>query len=163
MSRVTGTRTEELRYTCPAITTGDIKRKIETLRNQHRREMRLVENSRKSGAGIDDLYIPRLWCFNELSFLNDGDTVRPSLSNIDNATNDTAEEHSDHEVRTVCAPVCLSLILCFRILVLHYHIVFYISPLSRVTYFYDFSVGLSYSILHIFFVCFMTFINLNDP
>ncbi|XP_064077252.1 uncharacterized protein LOC135194952 [Macrobrachium nipponense] len=89
----------ELRKTCAAITTGDIKRKIETLRNQHRREMRLVENSRKSGAGIDDIYIPRLWCFNDLSFLNDGDTIRPSLSNIDNATNDTAEEErSDHEI-----------------------------------------------------------------
>ncbi|XP_064088006.1 uncharacterized protein LOC135202507 [Macrobrachium nipponense] len=89
----------ELRKTCAAITTGDIKRKIETLRNQHRREMRLVENSRKSGAGIDDIYIPRLWCFNDLSFLNDGDTIRPSLSNIDNATNDTGEEeHSDHEI-----------------------------------------------------------------
>ncbi|XP_064082982.1 uncharacterized protein LOC135198998 [Macrobrachium nipponense] len=89
----------ELRKTCVAITTGDIKRKIETLQNQHRREMQLVENSRKSGAGVDDIYIPRLWCFNDLSFLNDGGIIRPSLSNIDNATNDTAEEeHSDHEI-----------------------------------------------------------------
>ena len=70
--------------------------------------MRLVEKSRKSGAGIDEFYIPRLWCFDNLSFLNDGDTIRPSLSKINNATNDKAEEHSDHEVRMVCAPVCLS-------------------------------------------------------
>ena len=107
---------EELRKTRDGITTGDIKGKIEALRNHHRREMRLVEKSRKSGAGIDDVYIPRLWCFDKLSFLNDGDTIRPSLSKIDNATNDTAEKHSDHEVHMVCAPVCLTVSLSFYVL-----------------------------------------------
>ena len=121
---------EELRKTCAAITTGDIKRKIETLGNQQRHEMRLVGKSRKSGAGIDKFYIPRLWCFGIRSLHNNGDTIRPSLSKINNATNDKAEEHSDHEVRMVCAPVCLS--------VSHFM-------------FYDFSIALSYSPSLMFF------------
>ena len=42
--------TREMQKTYASITTGDIKKKIETIRNQYRRDMLLVENSRKSGA-----------------------------------------------------------------------------------------------------------------
>ena len=72
--------TKEMQKTYASVTTVDIKRKIDTLRNQYRREMRLVENSRKSGAATDDVYSPKLWCFDDLSFLTDGDTKLFSFS-----------------------------------------------------------------------------------
>ena len=63
--------------------------------------MRQIENSRKSGAGTNDVYSPKLWCFDDLSFLTDGGTMRTSQSNIDPDTNEEAvEEHYDHEVST---------------------------------------------------------------
>ncbi|KAK8371872.1 hypothetical protein O3P69_011859 [Scylla paramamosain] len=61
--------------------------------------MRQIENSRKSGAGTDDVYSPKLWCFDELSFLNDGGITRTSQSNIDPDSNKAVEEHNDHESR----------------------------------------------------------------
>ncbi|KAK8388417.1 hypothetical protein O3P69_020418 [Scylla paramamosain] len=60
--------------------------------------MREIENSRKSGAGTDDVYSPKLWCFDELSFLNDGGITRTSQSNIDPDSNKAVEEHNDHEL-----------------------------------------------------------------
>ena len=81
----------------------DIKKKIDTLRNQHRRERRQFQKSVKSGTGADDVYIPRLWCYDALSFLNDGDDPRPSVTNIDKPTHTpddvTTDDHSDSEVR----------------------------------------------------------------
>ena len=60
--------TKEMQKMYVSVTTVDIKRKIDTLRNQYRHEMRLEENSCKSGAATDDVYSPKLWCFDDLSF-----------------------------------------------------------------------------------------------
>lgn len=65
------------------ITAADIMKKLHTLRSQYRREMKEVKASQKSGAGTDDLYVPKLWCFDALTFLCDGDTPRDSTSNLD--------------------------------------------------------------------------------
>lgn len=95
------TITREMQKKYLSVTTTDIKRKIDTLRNQYRREMRQIENSRKSRAGTDDVYSPKLWCFDDLSFLADGGTLRTSRSNIDPVTNEEAvEECFEHEVRS---------------------------------------------------------------
>ncbi|KAL4085314.1 hypothetical protein QTP88_027173 [Uroleucon formosanum] len=54
--------------------TADInctKRKINTLRSNFRRELKKQINSRKSGAGSDDMYEPTVWYFNDLEFLRD--------------------------------------------------------------------------------------------
>ena len=37
------------------------------------------KTSQKSGAGTDDLYLPRLWCYHPLAFLGDGDTPHHSV------------------------------------------------------------------------------------
>ncbi|KAK3883664.1 hypothetical protein Pcinc_012043 [Petrolisthes cinctipes] len=93
-----------------AQTTGrsesDVKKKIDSLRNQHRREMRLMATSQKSGAGTDEIYTPKLWCFDILSFLNDGDCVRSSVSNMKNTTSNqqatasVSDDVSDSEIFT---------------------------------------------------------------
>ena len=59
---------------------NDVKKKLDSLRNQHQRELRLMCTSKKSGAGSDEIYTPKLWCFDILSFLNDGDSVWPAVS-----------------------------------------------------------------------------------
>ncbi|XP_066945368.1 uncharacterized protein [Macrobrachium rosenbergii] len=84
---------------------NEVNKKLDTLRNQHRRELRLMCNSKKSGAGSDETYTPKLWCFDILSFLNDGDYVRPAVSNMPStATNQTtetvSEDVSDSEIYT---------------------------------------------------------------
>ena len=95
------TITREMQKKHASVTIADVKKKLETLRNQHRREMRQIENSRKSGAGTDDVYSPKLWCFDDLSFLIDGGTMRASQSNIDHGNNEEdVEERHDHEVST---------------------------------------------------------------
>lgn len=65
-----------------SITIADIKNKIQTLRTQFKKEKNMAEASFKSGAGIEDLYEPKLWCYNQLLFLKPHCITRPSSSNI---------------------------------------------------------------------------------
>lgn len=52
---------------------SDVKKKLDILRNQHRREVRPMCTSKKSGVGADETYRPEFWYFDLLSFQNDGD------------------------------------------------------------------------------------------
>ncbi|XP_076038391.1 uncharacterized protein LOC143023673 [Oratosquilla oratoria] len=61
--------------------------------------------SKKSGAGSYEIHTPKLWCFDILSFLNDGDSVQPAVSNMSstasNQTTETvSEDVSDSEIYT---------------------------------------------------------------
>ncbi|XP_066983785.1 protein FAM200C-like [Macrobrachium rosenbergii] len=53
------------------------------LRSQYRKELKLINVSKKSGAGRGEVYVPKLWCFNELRFLDDGETQRECTSTMD--------------------------------------------------------------------------------
>ena len=55
----------------------EVRKQIDTLRNQYRREQRHLQQSVKSGAAADDVDMPCPWCYDALSFLNDGDDPRP--------------------------------------------------------------------------------------
>ena len=57
---------ETLRPVAPEITMEDIRKKINTLRSQYRKEVKMMEASDRGGG---PLYRPKLWCVNELSFL----------------------------------------------------------------------------------------------
>ncbi|XP_055840083.1 uncharacterized protein LOC129907755 [Episyrphus balteatus] len=74
--------TEELKIYRPESTLEDIKTKIKTLRNQYIRERNAVYKSKKSGAGVQDVYTPKLWCYDELNFLDQFLKSTPSVSNI---------------------------------------------------------------------------------
>lgn len=54
----------------PDISIPEIKTKIKTLRSQFIKERNKEKNSKKSGAGTEDLYEPSLWCYDQLQFLN---------------------------------------------------------------------------------------------
>jgi hypothetical protein len=55
--------TEILKANDPDASIANTKRKINSLRSAYRRELKKLEASRKSGAGLDDIYIPTLWYF----------------------------------------------------------------------------------------------------
>ena len=60
----------------------DIMKKLHTLKSQFLRERTAMKASHKSGAGTDELYTPKLWCFTELSFLAEGEVIRSSTSSF---------------------------------------------------------------------------------
>ena len=45
-----------------------VKKKMQNLRGCFRKELKKVENSKRSGSGTDDIYIPQLWYFDLLLF-----------------------------------------------------------------------------------------------
>ena len=65
------------------ITQDELVKKLHTLRGQFRKEMKDMKASHKSGADTKDLYVPKLWCFDALMFLADGDIPRDATSNLD--------------------------------------------------------------------------------
>ncbi|PIN95515.1 hypothetical protein AB205_0081460, partial [Aquarana catesbeiana] len=56
--------------------------KIGILRNMYKRGHNKIQNSMRSGASADDVYVPRLWYYNKLCFLDDHTEARASLSTL---------------------------------------------------------------------------------
>jgi hypothetical protein len=48
-----------------------VKKRITGRRTKYRRELDKIKESKKSGAGTDDIYVPTLWYFKEIDFLRD--------------------------------------------------------------------------------------------
>lgn len=53
----------------PDITLYEIKRKWKNLRTQYTQELRTINQTKESESGMVDVYIPKLWCFRQLNFL----------------------------------------------------------------------------------------------
>ncbi|XP_017475153.1 PREDICTED: uncharacterized protein LOC108365598, partial [Rhagoletis zephyria] len=49
---------------------SDVRKKINSLRPNYRKELKKIIDSKRSGAGTEDVYIPKSWTFNALHFLN---------------------------------------------------------------------------------------------
>lgn len=62
---------EVLKKVSPNIDETEIKKKINIYRTNYKREYRKVQKSKLSGCSPDDLYVPKLWYFKELEFLED--------------------------------------------------------------------------------------------
>lgn len=65
----------------PEATLDEMKRKISNLRTSYKRELKKVEDSTRSGAGADEIYVSNLWYFDALSFLKDIETPVAGRSN----------------------------------------------------------------------------------
>lgn len=65
-----------------------VKSKINSLRTAYRREHAKIENSKKSGCGIEDVYVTKFPYYEELKFLSD-DIPRPSRSSLIDEQNDS--------------------------------------------------------------------------
>ncbi|XP_073831522.1 uncharacterized protein [Musca autumnalis] len=68
----------------PGLDLKEIQRKWRNLRVQFTKEERFVKNSKKSGAGLLDIYVPKLWCYDLLSFPKSHIAMRGSKDNIEN-------------------------------------------------------------------------------
>ncbi|XP_073440607.1 uncharacterized protein [Dendrobates tinctorius] len=53
-----------------------IKKKIQALRTVFKKELNKVEKSTRSGAGTDEVYVPKLWYYNLLEFTRDQEIPR---------------------------------------------------------------------------------------
>ncbi|XP_018016053.1 uncharacterized protein LOC108672823 [Hyalella azteca] len=93
---------KELEKLDTSINIEKIRKKIHTLRCQFRTEMNKKNEILKSGACADaeDRFIPRLWCFNLLSFLTDEDEKRPSISSLDEMESSASTPTTSNENET---------------------------------------------------------------
>ena len=70
---------------------------MHTLRGQFDKEMKAITQSKKSGAGTEDVYQPKLWCYHELTFLTDSTIIRQSQSSLEMAD----EQQSTSSIDTI--------------------------------------------------------------
>ncbi|CAH1104195.1 unnamed protein product [Psylliodes chrysocephalus] len=76
---------------CIEFTKAMVTAKIHTLRTQYTSERNKIRKSELSG---DEIYIPKLWCFEMLRFLDDAEGIVEGQSNLD-PVNTEIEEKGD--------------------------------------------------------------------
>ncbi|XP_077350065.1 uncharacterized protein LOC143998265 [Lithobates pipiens] len=59
-----------------------VTKKIANLRTVFKKELNKIRASQKSGAGTDDIYVPRLWYYESLQFLTEEIDSRSSISTL---------------------------------------------------------------------------------
>jgi hypothetical protein len=74
---------EKFREVDPETDKGSVVKKINSLKTSWRRENKKIRESMRSGAGADDVYVPKLWYFDLLNYIEDEETPRDSLTNMD--------------------------------------------------------------------------------
>lgn len=72
-----------------------VTQKINTIRSCYRKELRKITSSKVRGAKREDVYVPKLWYFDLLSFLNRSDTSHVNTNN----TNDSDEGRTVRQLR----------------------------------------------------------------
>ena len=60
-----------LKDTRPSTTAAEITSKMKSLRTSFVAELNKIRQSKKSGAGLEEMYKPTLWYFEKLHFLRD--------------------------------------------------------------------------------------------
>nr|XP_049704725.1 uncharacterized protein LOC126056271 [Helicoverpa armigera] len=93
-------------------TIENVKKKINSLRAGFRKEHKKVQDSKKTGSGTDQVYVPKLWYYSQLEFLKDQGQGEKSTDNIDSCSeqetaNDNENtfdaEHSENDTQsTIC-------------------------------------------------------------
>ncbi|KAG8309602.1 hypothetical protein J6590_081663 [Homalodisca vitripennis] len=81
----------------PNATIDLLKKKIENLKCSFRRELRKVRASETTGAGSSQIYTPRLWFYELMSFLEEKEIIREGLDTLeeDESQMDAVETVSD--------------------------------------------------------------------
>lgn len=64
-------------------TTEDVKNKFNSLRTNFRKELKRLKDSKKSGAGVDELYTPTCWYFDDMYFIVDQETPSDSINTME--------------------------------------------------------------------------------
>lgn len=92
-----------LRTDKPDATEKTVKSAIVSLRSCYRKEQRKIKESKKSGAGADEIHKPKLWYFPMLNFLEEDPEKRPGTSSLtlegsDVQSRDSQETDLEREV-----------------------------------------------------------------
>lgn len=74
-----------------------VVKKINSMRTTYRKELKKVLDSERSGVGADEIYIPHLWYFELLSFLQDQETPRNTVSNMDEENESQVKFYNNYE------------------------------------------------------------------
>ncbi|XP_029345231.1 uncharacterized protein LOC100573396 isoform X3 [Acyrthosiphon pisum] len=77
-------------------TVDGVKKIINTLKSNYRKELKKINDSKRSGAGSDDIYVPSSWVFEELSFLMNLEKPVESISSISEETVNDSDGPSEH-------------------------------------------------------------------
>ncbi|XP_046406687.1 uncharacterized protein LOC124171559 [Ischnura elegans] len=72
----------------PNTTSEECRKKWYSLRTNYLAERRKVISSKKSGVGVESVYVPSLFYFNELSFIDEYTSPRESISTLDEEAED---------------------------------------------------------------------------
>lgn len=75
----------------PDATREDVTKKFNSLRTNFRKELKRINDSKRTGTSTDDVEEPTLWYFEEMSFLTDQEVVQKSSSTMDQSE-DSGEE-----------------------------------------------------------------------
>lgn len=82
----------------PNATKKTVTAKINSIRGSFRREMKKIEDSKRSGMGADELYVTHLWYYDLLLFTKDQEIPRKSVTNLDeNRGNESGSEQEAAE------------------------------------------------------------------
>ncbi|XP_054744339.1 uncharacterized protein LOC129248746 [Anastrepha obliqua] len=78
----------------PGATKKSVINKVSSLRSAFRKEKKKVEASKKSGSSADSIYKPALWYYDLFDFLQDQDTPKTSISNLDSEGEEESIDNS---------------------------------------------------------------------
>lgn len=81
---------EKLKEIDPDANRDKVVKKINNLRTSYRKELRKVTKSTRSAAGPEDLYVPSLWYFDLLRFLDDQKKTKDSNSDYSDSDNEVS-------------------------------------------------------------------------
>ncbi|PIO26004.1 hypothetical protein AB205_0109440, partial [Aquarana catesbeiana] len=79
--------------------TNVIMKNVGSLRSTHRKELQKVHKSLRSGAAAEDVYVPSLWYYNKMRFLEDQIEARESLLTLPHPLPSTPAEASEDQPR----------------------------------------------------------------
>ncbi|KAL4711265.1 hypothetical protein ACJJTC_019106 [Scirpophaga incertulas] len=91
----------------PEATMKTIKKRIENMRSTYLKEVKKVNASKHTGAGSQDIYVPSLWYFDNLSFLESTtESCRPLLDTMekDHNENSSSSEEERSEINSQARP-----------------------------------------------------------
>ncbi|VVD05954.1 unnamed protein product [Leptidea sinapis] len=78
----------KLKTVDPRADKGAVVKKINNIRSTYKKERKKIADSKKSGAGTQEVYKPKLWYYSMLLFLDDHEEPRRSRSNMDDESTD---------------------------------------------------------------------------
>lgn len=75
-----------------------MKNKINSLRTNYRKELKKVKASYRTGTGTEDIYVPALWYYSELNFLQEQEVPVDGYSTITSENEIETQDNADVSV-----------------------------------------------------------------